>query len=679
MWQHMSTATYLSRLSPLREALPALPAGITWPAVSFALRTTAASLTALYIAFLLDFDEPKWAAMTVWIVAQGSRGMSLSKSQYRLMGTVIGATVAIILIAAFAQAPELFFLALAIWLALCTAASTALRNFRSYGAVLAGYTAAIIGISASSQPNAVFDIAIARVAYISLGIITEAVFTAVFAPGTPLTGLRQRLDGFVRQAAAICARALRGEDNSVALQRLFAGAVDLDATGEYAAASSIDVRRRFGHLRGAVAASLAQLAAAQTLREYLARNPEPQDPLVAETADLLDRVAQNPATGRSAIPAFIRKIGEPADRQAGETGRDSVPSRFQLVDRLELLLTNTHEALMRQGLLVDANAPASRLSFHFHFDRVAAFENALRSFVAVLVAAAFWIATAWPSGSGVVVIVAVICSLFATRPNAIAAGLGFLKGAAAAIVAATVCNFVLLPAVSGFVMLAAVTSPFLIAGGIAMRHPRIAAPATSFTLFIWDLIGPENGARADFIGFLNSSLALLIGIACGTLVFALLLPVNPLRIRRRLHTAVRHDLASIGRNPERWSQHAWLSRTADRFSRQLVTNPAVSPEESEREQRGMLASLTIGHAAIALHSLRSEQRLVARAIEAVLRRLGDGHPRRLARLCHLAAGRLTRIAYASPHGDRKLLHGAALLEDIAHSALDHADFLEGPR
>ena len=236
----------------------ALPGGIGWDAVGFAVRTTAASLVALYIALLLDLDEPKWAAMTVWIVAQSSRGMSLSKSQYRLLGTVAGAAVGLALVALFAQTPELFFGALAGWLGLCTAASTGLRNFRSYGAVLAGYTAAIIGISAASAPDQAFEIAVARVVYITLGILVEAVFTAIFAPDAPLPALRARLDGFLRQAAAVSARALRGEDNSAALRGLFAAALALDAAAEYAAAGSREVRRRYGHLRGAVAACLAR-------------------------------------------------------------------------------------------------------------------------------------------------------------------------------------------------------------------------------------------------------------------------------------------------------------------------------------------------------------------------------------------------------------------------------------
>lgn len=152
----------------------------------FAVRTTAASLIALYIAFLMNMDDPKWAAMTVWIVAQSSRAMSVSKSIYRLMGTAIGVVVAVLLTAIFIQTPTLFLLVLASWIGLCTALSTGLRNFRSYGAVLAGYTAAIVAIDSLSDPDNVFEIAVSRLIYIALGIVTEASSPGFSAPTIPL-------------------------------------------------------------------------------------------------------------------------------------------------------------------------------------------------------------------------------------------------------------------------------------------------------------------------------------------------------------------------------------------------------------------------------------------------------------------------------------------------------------
>src|SRR5262249_18633115 len=152
--------------------------------------TASASLVALYIAFRLNLDDPKWAAMTVWVVAQSSRGMSVSKSQYRILGTALGAIAATVLVGLFAQTSELFLLALAAWIGLCTGLAASLRNFRAYAAVLAGYTAAIIGLDAASTPLHAFDIALARFLNIVVGILVEALLTAVFAPGSPMREVR---------------------------------------------------------------------------------------------------------------------------------------------------------------------------------------------------------------------------------------------------------------------------------------------------------------------------------------------------------------------------------------------------------------------------------------------------------------------------------------------------------
>jgi hypothetical protein len=77
-------------------------------AVMFALRTAIASLLALFIAYFLELEGPYWAATTVLIVAQPMRGMVIAKSVNRVVGTLIGTAVAVALIAAFGQTPELF-------------------------------------------------------------------------------------------------------------------------------------------------------------------------------------------------------------------------------------------------------------------------------------------------------------------------------------------------------------------------------------------------------------------------------------------------------------------------------------------------------------------------------------------------------------------------------------------
>jgi uncharacterized membrane protein YccC len=695
----------------LFEALPKT----SWSSVGFAVRTTVASLIALYIAFLIDLDDPKWAAMTVWIVAQGSRGMSVSKGQYRIAGTAIGAVVAITLIAVFSQTPGLFVVALAVWLGLCTGVATALRNFRAYGAVLAGYTAAIIGMDSVAAPEHVFDIAVARVIYILLGIIVEAVLTALLAPGTPLNDAQARLGGYIRQAAATCARALRGEANGVALHRLFASAVDLDAFAEYAAAGSADVRHKLGHLRAATAATLAQLAAAQSLREYLARGSRNTvGSLIDETQELLETIAAASADKLPAVVSLLDQVEEAFSIEA-KAVRESPSLELLLLDRLHALLTSLHEALVRQALLRQKDSPPSRLGFSFHIDPVTAVHNGVRSFLAVLAASACWIFTAWPSGPGFVTIVCVVCALFATRANAVAGGLGFLKGAAWAAVAAGFCDFVLLPAVSDFPMLALIAAFFMLGAGLAMRQPRTAASGASFAIFFWDLISPQNTSRIDATAFFNGALSLLIGMACGTVIFALVFPANPRATRTRLQRAVRSDLSRICHHPVQGSSEgAWLTRTADRLGRQLAASGSTADEQAEKEIRGMLAAWAIGNAAVALHGLAARHAPMQKPVAAVLRRLGDSDPVRLARVSRAYAGWLTRQARqqtnrqapgqaaaqtessseslsnsssnsqgqrpahtANNNEGQELLHGAVLLLTIAQAATAHADFLKG--
>jgi len=665
----------MTKLNSFRARLSALPLGIGWSGIGFALRTTAASLIALYIAFLMELDAPKWAAMTVWIVAQSSRGMSLSKSQYRAVGTVVGAGVGGLLVALFAQSPELFLTALALWIGLCTAVATGLRNFRAYAAALAGYTAAITAMGAISAPERVFDIAVARVTYVLLGIAIEAVLRALLAPGTPDAEVRQRLDAYVRQAAGICGQALRGEAaDDAALHRVFAGAVALDTATEYAAAASGAVRRQFDHLRAATAAVLAQLAAAQTLREHLAQGIDgAAATLVAEAATILDALAADADGARPAVASMRERV------EAAAAARGTPCRVLLLFERLEALLAAVHEALVEQQRLAMPNPPAARTDFAFHVDAVAAVQNGIRAAVAVLAASAFWILTAWPSGVGFVTIVGVVCALFASRGgNAVAGSLGWLKAGVYASVAAAACNFLLLPAVSGFAMFALASGVFMVGAGIALSNPRTAGPAAAFALFFWDLLGPQNSVRAEVASFLNGSLALALGIGCASLVFALVFPANPQAARTRLHRAMRRDLARLGNNPGAWSAEAWLSLTADRLGRQLATAASVPAEQAVADMRRTVAALTMGQAAIGLHRLVGELDAVRRPAAAVLRRLGKLDPDRLSRAARAALGRLARQAERAGAAEaRKLRRGAVLMHEIAAAASAHAAFLRG--
>ena len=73
------------------------------PASLFGLRLWASVCLALYVAFWLELDNAYWAGTSAAIVCQPQLGASLRKGWFRMIGTLIGATMAVVLTACFPQ------------------------------------------------------------------------------------------------------------------------------------------------------------------------------------------------------------------------------------------------------------------------------------------------------------------------------------------------------------------------------------------------------------------------------------------------------------------------------------------------------------------------------------------------------------------------------------------------
>lgn len=139
-------------------------------ALLYSAKSFTAAMLAYYIALSIGLERPSWAIITVYIVSQTSVGASLSRSLYRLVGTVIGAGMTVLIVPTFVNSPVFCSVILAGWITFCLYLSLLERTPRAYGFVLAGYTASLIGFPAVSDPGAIFDIAITRVQEIMIGI-----------------------------------------------------------------------------------------------------------------------------------------------------------------------------------------------------------------------------------------------------------------------------------------------------------------------------------------------------------------------------------------------------------------------------------------------------------------------------------------------------------------------------
>ena len=169
---------------PASQKTPALPANHRplLAAVIFSGKTFAAALLALFISFWLALDEPYWAVMAVFIVAQPDSGLVLAKGFYRLCGTAVGLLVTTAMVFALAQYGELFMAALALWIGVCAFAARGRRGFASYAFQLAGYTAAIVGVPAALNPDAAYTVITARATEITLGIVCMGLVSRLCFP-----------------------------------------------------------------------------------------------------------------------------------------------------------------------------------------------------------------------------------------------------------------------------------------------------------------------------------------------------------------------------------------------------------------------------------------------------------------------------------------------------------------
>lgn len=207
--------------------------------IVFALKTFAAAMLALVIALWLDLPRPYWAMATVYITSQPLAGATSSKAFYRVLGTVLGASVTVAMVPNLVNAPELLCLIIALWVGLCLYLSLLDGTPRSYVLMLAGYTVAFIGFPVVSDPASIFDTALARVEEISLGIVCASLVSTVVFPRGVGPAVAVRVDNWLSDARRLSQDVLTGHGTEQASRdlrlRIAADAVEIDTLASHLA------------------------------------------------------------------------------------------------------------------------------------------------------------------------------------------------------------------------------------------------------------------------------------------------------------------------------------------------------------------------------------------------------------------------------------------------------------
>lgn len=193
-----------------RQLSPTMSSAV--PPLLYGLRLWASVCLALYVAFLLELDDPFWAGTSAAIVCQPRLGASLRKGWFRMIGTVVGAVISVVLVACFPQDRVLFLGGMTLWGSACAFAATVLRNFASYSAVVAGFTAVIVaadllGATGGVNANAAFLLAVTRASETCIGIACAGIVLGL----SDLGGAPRRLAALFAGLAARITAGFLGE------------------------------------------------------------------------------------------------------------------------------------------------------------------------------------------------------------------------------------------------------------------------------------------------------------------------------------------------------------------------------------------------------------------------------------------------------------------------------------
>jgi uncharacterized membrane protein YccC len=560
---------------------------------AFVLANTVAVMVALYIAFASDLERPYWAMFTVFIVAKPITGAVRSKGAFRFLGTVAGAAMALLLVPPLVHAPVLLCLAISLWIGLCLYVSLQDRRPRSYAFLLAGYTAAIVGLSVVNAPNTIFETSVARVEEISLGLVCAAVAHSVFFPQNVLEELTGRIDRTLRRCGTWIADALvpRHSIDFEAQQQLTELVTDLHVLYEHVAFETSDVPRSASvmqALQDRLALILPRVSSVQAALAALSA----AGPLTRSTLQLLEaasRWARAFPEAKGALQSGVEtELHAALARVTAETEGNSNWSALvqrTIATQLRTLVTELSGAARLAAALKDpAKTPTVTTLLErpsrraLPRDRGLAFLSALSAAAATPIACALWIEGSWPEGVAAAQFAAIGCSLFATLDKPSKVLFAAVAGILLALPVAAVYEFAIFPRIDGFASLALVLAPVVLLFSWMQTSERLEGMALVLAVGFSGGLALQSSYRADFASFINSNTAEVVGLLIAAVANLLFRTIDPLWNALRISKAGWEAVAHLAQSPHSDVRY-WTLQMSDRLG--LVTQRLRSTQSRD--------------------------------------------------------------------------------------------------
>jgi uncharacterized membrane protein YccC len=505
------------------------------PSLRSAFATTLACQIAIVVVMTLHLSNPAWAVVTILVLATPTAGASVQKGVLRLVGTVIGAGLALMLIEWFDQMPLAFSLS---FFALCMAAAYGASGRQHSYAYLIGFvTVIIVAMEGLAQPDQAVNIAFARACEVGVGVATGVLVRLSVWPVRSTTRLRGELAASLEQGASLLHASGQGNADAtvVALIRARQQQQTFLQAAEGESGLTRAQHRRHAHAVELLGAAVDAAVAAEGITSA-AGGALPGDGRAAVAgamAGLAQALRRRRVRGGAAIAHALQSL-----RTAVGAGAADGTTRSHAA-ALELALTRAAAELASLAQLSDYLGPggpaapaaidAAAISPRTAVPRLALDRGRLlHAFkVALVVVSALWLwmVTHLPGGMQGMVSALIIAqhTVGATQLKGFQRLLGGLIGGALGILVASYA----IPGVSSLAVFCLLTAPILFASAwLNDASPRYGYVGfqTGFTFALTLVAGP--GPEPNTLAPVLRVCGILIGIGVASFIVRAVAPVD---------------------------------------------------------------------------------------------------------------------------------------------------------
>ncbi|QII37237.1 FUSC family protein [Rouxiella badensis] len=516
---------------------------LTKNAFLFSVKTCIAAFLALYIALKLNLDKPAWSLTSVFIISQLYSASTLSKSVFRLMGTLLGGAFIFFIYPITVLHPLLFSVSVSLWIAFCLYLSLHDRTPKSYVFMLAGYSAAIMGFADVDSPLEITYTVISRIEEITVAIVCSTLVHMIIFPVRMSTLLEISVNNWFESAKKLCSEMLtrvskeKSLENEHIMIQMANYPLNVEALithcvyeGDSARTLIRMVTVQYQHLSYLIPTLTAIEKRLILLSEHGVSFPD----FIAETFSHFLVWVNNPEQFGS-TDVLVEEMVASQERikalyASGEMNAEEGLLLTGLVERLQNFIRIAHAYLgvkEKVNALNDERNPAKFTLFKKHADKGLIFLSSLTIFIVTMLCCLFWIGTGWKHGGTAPVMAAIACSFFAAHDSPIASLQVFLKAVIIAIAASLIYTLVLIPWATSFEALVICLAPGLLALGMVIAKPASNIFGLIIATQIPSFMGMSHDFRPDPLSIINSAISTVVGILIAVLVTAIIRNKRP--------------------------------------------------------------------------------------------------------------------------------------------------------